>query len=65
MRQHDSTTHCDGDGTVPANSGAVCDAWAAQQRQPVSVLNVPKVNHFDLMAESKVVWSDIYAHANQ
>lgn len=45
----------DGDGTVNARSLKGCTYWRGLQKQPITTLEIPKGEHFELLSNPQIV----------
>jgi lysophospholipase III len=45
----------DGDGTVNARSLKGCTHWRGLQKQPITTLEIPKGEHFEILSNPQIV----------
>lgn len=45
----------DGDGTVNSRSLKGCTAWRGLQKQPITTLDIPKGEHFEILSNPQIV----------
>jgi len=50
-----SLIYGDGDGTVNARSLKGCTAWRGLQKQPITTLEIPKAEHFEILSNPQIV----------
>jgi lysophospholipase-3 len=44
-----------GDGSVNIRSLEACTSWRGLQKQPITTMEVPKAEHFEILGNQKVV----------
>lgn len=45
----------DGDGTVNSRSLKGCTKWRGYQKQPITTLEIPKGEHFEILSNPQIV----------